>query len=389
MSRAVPVLDIVFPLDHVPDLFDSVSTALHDLAPAAVQELEENGAPVWRVFFGSTDVRASAEALLVQQFGARGVTLAASTVPDDDWAARSQAALTHVRVGAVVVAPPWDVPSTGADDTLVIIKPSMGFGTGHHETTRLCLALLQEVDCRGRDVIDVGTGSGVLGIAAAKRGARHLVALDNDADAIACAVENFALNAVVGSDSSRHVHVTLGTLEEPRPPAHIVLANLTGAALTRYASHLVSQTAPDGCLILSGFLEQEANAVLQAFADRTRCEALRSEGGWCGALLKRRWTQSQLPPKIQEHRQRNESRGIRSQRSITEGDEPHSSRGGFSDLSFRPPAFGPDEHGDAGPPRESGQSADFGVPCSCSRLDQQDGDRTGARTYSHRLHTRC
>ena len=283
MSRTVPVLDLHFPSG----LSDAISTALHDLAPSAVQEIDDDGSTVWRVFFGSADAWLRAEAALRHQFVARGVTVTPGTVEDEDWAARSQAALTHVRVGHVVVAPPWDVPSATPDDTLVIIKPSMGFGTGHHATTRLCLALLQEVECRGHDVIDVGTGSGVLGIAAVRRGARDVLALDNDPDAVACAVENVALNADRDPGLIGHIRVMVGLLEEPRTPAQIVLANLTGAALTRHADALLSQTAADGRLILSGFVEHETDAVLGAFADRTRREALTSEGEWRAVLLRK------------------------------------------------------------------------------------------------------
>ena len=102
-------------------------------------------------------------------------------MPDDDWAARSQQSLTAVRAGSFIVAPPWDLPdSPPADVTVIVIEPSMGFGTGHHATTRLCLRLLSDIDVSDLDVLDLGTGSGVLSMAAALRGARRVVGIDVD-----------------------------------------------------------------------------------------------------------------------------------------------------------------------------------------------------------------
>ena len=106
-------------------------------------------------------------------------------VPDEDWAARSQRSLTAVSAGRFIVAPPWDVPAaTAAGTTVIVIEPSMGFGTGHHPTTRLCLRPLSTIDMRGRRVLDIGTGSGVLAMAAAFERRPDVLGLDVDQDAI-------------------------------------------------------------------------------------------------------------------------------------------------------------------------------------------------------------
>src|SRR5205814_826268 len=101
--------------------------------------------------------------------------------------------LKAIEVDGVVVAPPWDVPQ-GTSKPVIVIEPSMGFGTGHHATTRLCLRLLQRRELRGARVIDIGTGSGVLALAAWKLGARDVVAIDNDPDALDSARANIARN---------------------------------------------------------------------------------------------------------------------------------------------------------------------------------------------------
>ena len=289
MPRAVPVLDLHIPRSELSDL---VSLALHDLAPAAVHETGPDESPVWRVFFGSTETRDAAARFLIDQLGPAGLAVTPALVEDADWAARSQASLGHVRVGRIVVAPPWDVPHQADEDILIVIKPSMGFGTGHHESTRLCLGLLQQIAVRDRRVIDAGTGSGVLAIAAAKLGARDVAAFDVDPDAVESARENVALNA---SGVAGRIRVTVDDLRASRAPADILLANLTGATLIASAEPLTALVSGEGWLVVSGFQAHESEAVLHAFSGVARDVRLEAEEGWRAALL-------QLAPREQQHR---------------------------------------------------------------------------------------
>lgn len=262
---------------HVED-WEPVQAALTDFDVAAIHE---DAPDAWRVFFRTHGERDRAAAALGEQFP--HLSVAPLEVPDEDWAARSQADLTSVRVGNIVVAPPWDAGAHGAGApaaTTIVIQPSMGFGTGHHATTRLCLAHLQRLDLRGRTLIDVGTGSGVLAIAASRLGAVHVLAIDDDPDAIQSARENVALNP--GAE------VTLGLVDLRRRtlrPFDVVAANLTGALLGAASGALRALAAPGGPLVLSGILEIEEPGVLQAFAACT-IEHRSQEDEWVCVTLR-------------------------------------------------------------------------------------------------------
>jgi ribosomal protein L11 methyltransferase len=291
-----PGVDLTFPAAPS-DLVDLVTAALDDHAPSAIHETGPDEAPCWRVFFGSRATRDDAQRALTAAFAARGLAVQAIDVPDEDWAARSQAGLRSVRVGRIRVAPPWDVDDRGEPgETLVVIQPSMGFGTGHHETTRLCLELLQEIDCRGATVLDVGTGSGVLALAAAALGAAIAEGIDTDRDAIANARENVALNPALAGAALRFRVADLrpaaanasATGECPER-ADVVLANLTGALLVSAAARIVERARPDGALVVSGFQDHEVPGVVQAFEDAgADIERHRAAGDWHAALVRRR-----------------------------------------------------------------------------------------------------
>jgi ribosomal protein L11 methyltransferase len=236
----------------------------------------------WRVFFASTAGRDGALAALASSEWAGRIDVVAVDVEDEGWAERSQASLRAVQVGRLIIAPPWDaVPAGAAPPQQVIIEPSMGFGTGHHQSTRLCLQALQAIQLAGRRVLDLGTGSGVLAIAAAVLGADSVLALDDDPDAVDAARENVRLNGLGARVSVKHADLKV---TEPHV-ADVVLANLTGALLMRYAASIVRHLAPGGLLIVSGFTEDERFAVGHAFRELHLVRDDR-EDGWVGLTLR-------------------------------------------------------------------------------------------------------
>jgi ribosomal protein L11 methyltransferase len=248
-------------------------------APASTLDLQE----IWRVFFRSTSQRdQAAAALRDQQFTRRLTRIVSIDVPDGGWARRTQEHLRAVRVGRIVVRPPWDAGITTVDVLSVVIDPSTGFGTGHHETTRLCLTILQNLPVAGTRVIDVGTGSGVLAIAAAKLGAAHVSAVDNDPDALRNARENVARNDCAGRVDL--IEADLDSLS--LAPAQIVTANLTAAVLRRFALPLLGLVTRGGTLVISGFGPQDLDSLAGPFAELALQETLH-EGHWSAQRLQR------------------------------------------------------------------------------------------------------
>jgi len=251
---------------------DRVLTLVDDFAPTAVEDLEDG----LSIFFSHAQKRDEARAAVEGEFPHAAIT--AREVDDEDWARRSQENLTPVTVGAITVTPPWCMQDGQVAEPAhhaITILPSMGFGTGHHPTTRLCLAALQSVDLHDKRVLDVGTGSGVLALAAAALGAREALGIDFDLDAVTNARENLELNPHVGNVRFETVDVRDAAL----PAADVVLANLTGAVLLQNASLLTSTVAAGGTLIISGLQTHERDEVVGAFQAAT-VRWSGEEAGW-------------------------------------------------------------------------------------------------------------
>lgn len=295
--NASPALELRFPpLPAATDLPDQVLLLLDELQPIAIDEGsrppgEEDVPPsAWVVHFAASTSRDRALAAIEGAFGPLGLTVRAREVEDAGWVERSQALLTAVRVGAIVVAPPWDVP-VRADSHVVVIRPSMGFGTGHHASTRLCLRALQRLDVAGRSVLDVGTGSGILAIAAVKLGAAPVVAVDCDPDAIANARENASANDV--SDGLALHVVDLGDIGRVGlSPADVVLANLTAGVIERHADALRRLTAPRGVLIVGGLLRDQVPSITTVLEARgsLRLVEQQDEDAWAALAFSDRLT---------------------------------------------------------------------------------------------------
>jgi ribosomal protein L11 methyltransferase len=185
-------------------------------------------------------------------------------VPDVDWVSRYRETFRSFRVGRFRVAPPWDVPERPAPgERLLIVDPGRAFGTGTHETTRLCLGEIESLFAARPPsrVLDIGTGTGILAIAAAILGADLVVGVENDPEALHSAQHHARLNQVRLS----LVRGDAGTVLQARS-FDLVLANRTAPLLRAHAFGIAGLVAPSGHLVLSGLLTEEAASVGAEYA---------------------------------------------------------------------------------------------------------------------------
>lgn len=216
----------------------------------------------------------------LQAFGLGPIgELAVRRVEDEDWLESWKASIAPIRAGPFLVRPTWS--DAGADGAVVIsLDPGMAFGTGLHPTTQQCLERLGALDLAGRSVLDVGTGSAILGIAAAKRGAARVIAVDNDPVAIRAAVENVAGNGV-------SVEVALGSAADVPGAFDVVVANIVASVLVAIAGDVRARLAPGGALVLAGIIAEREPEVAAAYRARGLAVAERDQrGDWVSLLLR-------------------------------------------------------------------------------------------------------
>lgn len=195
------------------------------------------------------------EALRIYELPSSSVRdMSVREIEERDWLGEWKQSWQPVEIGRLIIAPPWSDIADRPDRLIVRIEPGMAFGTGTHETTRLCLDAIQK-HFSGGSFLDVGTGTGILAIAAAKLfpGAR-IEACDTDAAAVAIARENAAANGV-----AEQINFRTGSVDDSTASADLVCANLTADVISQLLPTLVSLSC--GKLILSGILETQTEVV--------------------------------------------------------------------------------------------------------------------------------
>jgi len=267
------------------DAEENASVLLFDLGSTGIVTLDESADKIklGAYFDEGTnvgDIKQTVEAEFERAGPRRAlISFSMSTVPEQDWMQKWKEGFEAVEIGnRLVVAPSWKLPTKRDCRVLIQIDPGMAFGTGTHETTRLCLQGIERY-WHGGSLLDVGTGTGILAIAAALLApSSRVVAIDVDPQAVEVARENIAINSVSSS-----IELLEG---QPRNLAgqqfNIVVANLTAEVIVDLLPDLTSCLATKGLMILSGILSESAEQVERTLATyglrvTERCEA----GEWC------------------------------------------------------------------------------------------------------------
>jgi ribosomal protein L11 methyltransferase len=215
-----------------------------------------------------------------------GAMVRQTALGEVDWSTRWVTSVGVQRIGRIAVAPPWMSDDISNAEIPILIEPAMAFGTGEHETTRGVLALMQSLVEPGTFVADLGSGSGVLAIAAAKLGAGRVVAIEMDPDAIGNAMENVERNGVAAQ-----VTVLQGDAAALLPlvaPVSLVLANIISSVVIELSPLMHRALPPGGRAVISGILVNEREHCLSSLAvDGWILESELREGEWWSSVIAR------------------------------------------------------------------------------------------------------
>jgi ribosomal protein L11 methyltransferase len=203
-------------------------------------------------------------------------------VKEEDWAESWKAYYKPERFGRIVIVPSWEQFEAAVDDIIIRLDPGMAFGTGGHPTTRLCLLALQELVKPGGSVLDLGTGSGILAVAAVKLGAGRVTASDIDPQAVRIAGENAARN-----DVSIELHQGDLLKEGFDGRFDLVVANIIADVILKLIPDVEKVLAPDGIFLVSGIILERAPEVRQSFAvNGFRLVQETEDGHWVAIIAK-------------------------------------------------------------------------------------------------------
>lgn len=210
----------------------------------------------------------------------RAIPLSVQRVPSQDWNEAWTRSVKPLRIGRLVIRPSWEPAVLGPLDIEIVLDPKQAFGTGHHATTRMLLEWLQEDIRGGEQVLDVGTGSAILAMAAVKLGAASAIGVEIDSVAVDCAKEYVVQNGL-----NEQIDIIGGTLadlpQERRQTTDLVLANLDRQTVLDFAGDLVCSALRGASIMVSGILVEQQTEIMDRLSSLGLvCLERREEEGW-------------------------------------------------------------------------------------------------------------
>jgi len=238
---------------------EDVTAILISAVSRGVLEEEQDGKKVLRAYVPADAPLRKTKIGLNEQLKACGWSCKAGLFENQDWLTKWKEHIKPVRVSdRLVIKPTWKKAAKKPGRIIIEIDPGMAFGTGSHASTMMCLKATDKIAyaIKGSNVLDVGTGSGILAITAAKFSAKNVVGVDIDPEAVKVARKNIRFNKVSGN-----VKITAKPLEEIKGKFSVIFANIIAEELVKIANLLKSRTADNGFLILSGILKDRVREV--------------------------------------------------------------------------------------------------------------------------------
>lgn len=284
-------------INHPPELTEAIAGYLFEHTSSAVLTNDHEGITTTCVVYQSEDYTLKSEKDLKQFLFKLAEIFNLSSPPEaswtevtyGDWAEKWKEGLEPIILDKLIIKPSWSDLPEETGKTVIELDPGLAFGTGHHATTLFCL---EEVERFFEDpkniparVLDVGTGSGILAMAAAALGTGEVIAFDIDPEVMPVAMENLAINGL-----TERVELKLSGPEDIKGKFDLILANLTMNPLIKFAGLLVDMMEASAELVLSGVLETQAEEVMAAYREKgLELLEFRVSGEWCCLRLAKKY----------------------------------------------------------------------------------------------------
>jgi ribosomal protein L11 methyltransferase len=198
--------------------------------------------------------------------------------PEQDYAELTKKYFRPIQIEGLTILAPWN--KTTRKGARILIEPGMAFGTGRHESTRIMIKLMNNIDMKGKKVLDIGCGSAILSLYSALLGAKKVLAVDNDEDTVLSARKNIELN------NTSAIEIVCSDLQQVKGAYDIVLANIDVRTFRATSTHILTLLRKGGCLVVSGILGRDSKELLSIF-NSLSCLRVEQKKSWRGFIFQK------------------------------------------------------------------------------------------------------